>query len=57
MERKDKLMLIGIIALAVIITISLSISLGKRVTNCEENGGVLVKATSGYVCVDKKAIL
>jgi len=57
MERKDKLLLIGIIVIAIFVTIGLSISLGKRDSNCEEKGGVLVKAMSGYICIDKKVIL
>lgn len=47
-----------LLALAVVGTvIYVSMIFDGRVNACQEKGGVFIKASSGYVCISKEAVL
>lgn len=47
-----------LLALAVVATvIYVSMIFDGRVNACQEKGGVFIKASSGYVCISKDAVL
>jgi hypothetical protein len=58
MRKSDKFFLIGImiftIVLFAIVLVASLLSIDDKNKTCEQKGGVLVKAPSGVLCVDKR---
>jgi len=53
MSRQDYIILFAIIMVAISLGVVAMLHLDKKEKQCNDRGGILIKATSQWICVDK----